>query len=253
MEFVKCVSEGSHNLQLGAAVGSESAGVESFKRMRTEPEVNAEGSPATAALRIETDLTGNSQNSNQAAASPSSASTSTNRVILPSSPKARAAAARAERWGGLLLPLMMQESDESQRSSVLELCKRIAIAIPGDRDVSRDGFMTLMAALKDPLNTDLRRRIISGELPVQVLVTLGEKDLVNPVERKEMDDGFKERSKDTNLFEMQKATQTTSRLFPCPNCKVRDCSWVQRQTRSGDEPMTVICSCNNCNHQWRKY
>lgn len=172
-----------------------------------------------------------------------------------SSPKSLAnpAAARAEKWGGILLPHMMMEQEPSNKDAVLEVCKRIAAAVPGDKLEARDTFMMLVASLKDPLNSTLRKRVISGELPVEVLVTLSEKELANPVVQRELEEGFKERSKDTNLTEIANAMKTSSKLFVCPSCKARDCSWVQRQTRSGDEPMTVICSCNICDHQWRKY
>lgn len=168
-------------------------------------------------------------------------------------PPQQKATARAVKWGGLLLPYFLEERQEFQREALTELCQRIAAAVPGDKMESRDRFMTLMASLKDPLNSELREKLVSGKLPVEVLVTLSEKELANPERRKEMDEGFKNRSKDTNLQEIENALKTTSTLFVCPSCKVRDCSWVQRQTRSGDEPMTVICSCNRCNHQWRKY
>lgn len=178
--------------------------------------------------------------------SPSPPSTSTK---LPQ----QKATARGVKWGGLLLPYFLDERHESQREVLMELCQRIAVAVPGDKMEARDRFMTLMASLKDPLNVELREKLVSGKLPVEVLVTLSEKELANPERRREMDEGFKKRSKDTNLQEIANALKTTSTLFSCPSCKARDCSWVQRQTRSGDEPMTVICSCNRCNHQWRKY
>lgn len=173
----------------------------------------------------------------------------------PTSPSSAVSAAkkREEKWGNLLLPYLMIGRDESERQNVLAVCRRIAVALPGDAMEAQDNLMTLLVNLKDPLNSELRSRIVSGDLPVEVLVTMGEKELLNPERRRELEEGFKERSKDTNLVEIEKARQTTSTLFPCPACKVRDCSWVQRQTRSGDEPMTVICSCNQCGHQWRKY
>lgn len=187
--------------------------------------------------------------------SPLSLSPSSSSIFPSSTAKTpqQIAAARAVKWGGLLLPFFLQERDESQKEALSLLCQRIAAAVPGEKLEARDHFMTLLASLKDPLNVELREKLVSGAMPVEVLMTLSEKELANPDRRKEMEEGFKERSKDTNLHEIANALKTTSTLFPCPNCKARDCSWVQRQTRSGDEPMTVMCSCNRCNHQWRKY
>eukprot|EP00796_Vickermania_ingenoplastis_P004346 gene4346-3160_t len=168
----------------------------------------------------------------------------------PKSPQANLGQ-RAERWGGCSSH-MMTGRQESERVAIRELCTRIAAAVPGSSEEARDTFMMLIANLKDPLNTELRARIISGELPVEVLTRMGEKDLVNPECRRELEKGFLERSKDKDLTEIAKAQRTSSKLFQCPACKAKDCSWVQRQTRSGDEPMTVICDCNVCNHHWRK-
>lgn len=162
-------------------------------------------------------------------------------------------AARVERWAELLLPAMMLEREPREEAAVKQICQRIAGAIPGEKQEAKDTFLMLLVNLKDPKNTSLRRRIVDGELPVEVLVSLGERDLVNPERRKVLDDEFEARAKDSNLAEIRKASMTSSKLFSCPKCKVKDCTWTQKQTRSADEPMTVFCCCNNCGNVWKKY
>jgi len=41
-----------------------------------------------------------------------------------------------------------------------------------------------------------------------------------------------------------------SSAFACPACGIRRCSYVQVQTRSADEAMTVFATCLACAHRW---
>ena len=43
-----------------------------------------------------------------------------------------------------------------------------------------------------------------------------------------------------------------SNLFECPKCRQRNCTYMQLQTRSADEPMTNFCRCLECNNRWRE-
>ncbi|KAH9597293.1 Transcription elongation factor S-II [Trypanosoma melophagium] len=160
---------------------------------------------------------------------------------------------RITKWSSLLCNALMQEREGDEETRISALSLRIASAIPGDRSVAADSFRVLLVNLKDAKNTKLRDDIVEGRLPVEVLVHMKERDLLNPEERKKQEEAFLERSKDTDLSEIRKATATKSTLFQCPSCKARDCTWTQRQTRSGDEPMTVFCLCNICDHKWRRY
>ena len=46
--------------------------------------------------------------------------------------------------------------------------------------------------------------------------------------------------------------QQGSNLFECPKCNQRNCTYIQLQTRSGDEAMTNFCQCLHCNNRWRE-
>ena len=39
--------------------------------------------------------------------------------------------------------------------------------------------------------------------------------------------------------------------FKCKKCRKNQTSYMELQTRSADEPMTVFISCLNCGHRWR--
>ncbi|KAK1414098.1 hypothetical protein QVD17_29838 [Tagetes erecta] len=38
----------------------------------------------------------------------------------------------------------------------------------------------------------------------------------------------------------------------CPNCGHNKAAYIQFQTRSADEPMTINFRCEKCNHCWRE-
>ncbi|CBZ34408.1 transcription elongation factor, putative [Leishmania donovani] len=159
-----------------------------------------------------------------------------------------------QRWAALLHGVFMKERPSSESDRVMDLCVRIVEAIPGDMEQTKDTFQTLLFNIKDSKNGELRRKVMEGELLVERLVTMDDLELANPELRKHIEEKIEERSKDTNLSEIRKAMRTSnSTLFKCRVCGARDSSWEQRQTRSGDEPMTVIITCNKCNTQWRKY
>jgi DNA-directed RNA polymerase subunit M/transcription elongation factor TFIIS len=39
--------------------------------------------------------------------------------------------------------------------------------------------------------------------------------------------------------------------FKCGRCKKRECSYMELQTRSCDEPATLFIQCLSCGHRWR--
>jgi len=50
--------------------------------------------------------------------------------------------------------------------------------------------------------------------------------------------------------EKQVLRERTSQLYPCPNCKAKNCTYRSVQTRSLDEPATIFCKCKNCGHRY---
>ena len=40
-------------------------------------------------------------------------------------------------------------------------------------------------------------------------------------------------------------------IFQCGKCKLWKVRFAMAQTRSGDEPMTVFCTCVNCGNRWK--
>nr|CCC95094.1 putative transcription elongation factor [Trypanosoma congolense IL3000] len=161
--------------------------------------------------------------------------------------------ARLIKWKTMLCRVLTQGRKVEDEERVSGVAQRVVEAIPGGRSESADTFRVLLVHMGDAKNEKLRESIIEGVLSVETLVRMKESELLNPEERMKQEAAFLERCKDTDLSEIRKATSTTSTLFPCPSCKARNCSWSQKQTRSADEPMTVFCICNVCDHKWRRY
>ena len=55
---------------------------------------------------------------------------------------------------------------------------------------------------------------------------------------------------DLNKRLSQKVEKTVSRLYTCPRCKKKRCSWREVQMRSCDEPATIRCRCLECDHEF---
>jgi DNA-directed RNA polymerase subunit M/transcription elongation factor TFIIS len=57
-------------------------------------------------------------------------------------------------------------------------------------------------------------------------------------------------AREASMFEVD-LSQVTDQ-FVCKVCKQRKCVYVEKQTRSADEPMTVFITCILCGYRWHK-
>jgi DNA-directed RNA polymerase subunit M/transcription elongation factor TFIIS len=82
---------------------------------------------------------------------------------------------------------------------------------------------------------------------VKVLLNLSDDDCVNVVNlSKEELDPAKYQS-DVLLSHRERVRG----LYKCPRCKSWHTNYIQMQTRSADEGMTVKCECFDCNYVWK--
>lgn len=105
-----------------------------------------------------------------------------------------------------------------------------------------------MFNLKDINNTDLRRRVLLGEVKPERLVVMTSEEMASD-KRKHSNEQIKEKA----LFECERAgaPKATTDQFKCGRCGQRKTTYYQLQTRSADEPMTTFVTCVNCNNHWK--
>ena len=71
---------------------------------------------------------------------------------------------------------------------------------------------------------------------------------LNPANWKDLQD--QQFRRDKRILEGNLAMATDR--FRCSQCKKKQCSYYELQTRSADEPMTIFISCLNCGKQWKQ-
>ncbi|RMZ52510.1 hypothetical protein APUTEX25_003653 [Auxenochlorella protothecoides] len=109
-------------------------------------------------------------------------------------------------------------------------------------------FRSLSFNLKDRKNPDLRRKVLTGRIAPDLLVTLAPEALASDAQREE-----NARIREKKLFDSapSAAKQPTTDQFQCGKCRQRKTTYYQMQTRSADEPMTTFVTCLNCNNRWK--
>jgi transcription elongation factor S-II len=79
-------------------------------------------------------------------------------------------------------------------------------------------------------------------------------DLVN-LKPYKLSDNFNNLNKQSiqeQKINMTKTPMNQTTKFTCRKCKKNICSYIEKQVRSADEPMTAFITCNNCNHNWKE-
>jgi DNA-directed RNA polymerase subunit M/transcription elongation factor TFIIS len=59
------------------------------------------------------------------------------------------------------------------------------------------------------------------------------------------------RSRERDQYIMTARPSATTDQFKCARCKQRQCSYVEVQTRSCDEPASIFVTCHGCGNRWR--
>jgi DNA-directed RNA polymerase subunit M/transcription elongation factor TFIIS len=139
------------------------------------------------------------------------------------------------------------------RTTVVSVAQRIAAAVAAlGCTAAIDTAKQLVFHLKDPLNNQLRANVLSGAIAPCNLVKMSEYDLVNPEVRALHELLTADRARARDYDELRAASALSTEIYPCPKCGAREAKMDERQTRSGDEPMTIFLTCFKCNHVWIK-
>lgn len=107
---------------------------------------------------------------------------------------------------------------------------------------------SLFANLKNKSSTELRKRVLSGEISAQKFATMTDDELKSEEQRKMDAELERENMKKAQVPQEQKSISDS---LECGRCKMKKVSYTQAQTRSADEPMTTFCECMNCGHRWK--
>ena len=117
-------------------------------------------------------------------------------------------------------------------------------------DEYRVRMRSLFLNLKDPKNPNLRKRVVSGEIPPERIATMTTEEMAS-AERKAADQKFEKENMDKAM--VPKAEKSTTDQFKCGKCGKRQVSYSQAQTRSADEPMTTVSSAHVTWFYWDVY
>lgn len=95
-------------------------------------------------------------------------------------------------------------------------------------------------------NEKLVEQVISGEIKSHTIAFMTHQEMC-PEKWEEL---IRIKSiRDRSKFEINLEASTDT--FTCRKCKSKKCSYMQLQTRSADEPMTLFVSCLECGARWK--
>ncbi|MBA0756111.1 hypothetical protein Gogos_022372 [Gossypium gossypioides] len=108
-------------------------------------------------------------------------------------------------------------------------------------------YRSIMCNMKDPKNSDLRRKVLLGEVNPERLITMTPEEMASEQRQRENKE-IKEKA--LSYCERDAAPKDTTDQFKCRRCGKRETSFYELQTRSADEPRTTYVTCVNCNNHW---
>ena len=135
---------------------------------------------------------------------------------------------------------------------ILSVAKQIeaaAYAKAGSvNDTYKGKMRSLFQNLKSKSNPQLRKRVLTGEVPAKKFVVMTHDEMKSD-ERKAEDEKLEQIN--MNQAMVAQVEKAISKEFQCGKCKQKMVSYSQAQTRSADEPMTTFCECMNCGNRWK--
>ncbi len=114
----------------------------------------------------------------------------------------------------------------------------------------RQLMFNLDEAKKGVRNSQLIRRLLLGTVTAQ---DIGESMNYMDMYPDRYRSHFEQVQKDFEQRKNLKETDLTNvnGMLKCSRCKGKKTTYEAKQTRSGDEPMTIFATCLNCDHTWR--
>ncbi|KAG9188305.1 hypothetical protein G6011_02228 [Alternaria panax] len=141
---------------------------------------------------------------------------------------------------------------EAMPDEILDVAKQIEAAAYSNAGSVNDAYKgkmrSLFQNLKSKSNPQLRRRVLTGDVPADKFVVMTHDDMKSDARRAEDQKLEKINMNQAMVAQVEKAI---SKEFQCGKCKQKMVSYSQAQTRSADEPMTTFCECMNCGNRWK--
>lgn len=109
-----------------------------------------------------------------------------------------------------------------------------------EENIYNEKVSEILKNLNVKFNPNLLNRIKNKEIEIKKIPYLKPEEIYP--------EKYEKILKKKQLEQAKKENQTASKLFKCPKCKARNSRVEQRQTRSGDEPMTTFVTCLECGH-----
>lgn len=136
--------------------------------------------------------------------------------------------------------------------TILPIAKQIEAAAYANAGSINEAYKTKMRSLfqnlKAKSNPELRKCVVSGDIPPKKLVVMTH-DEMKSEERRAADKKLADEN--MNQAMVAQVEKSISKEFQCGKCKQKMVSYSQAQTRSADEPMTTFCECMNCGNRWK--
>jgi len=109
----------------------------------------------------------------------------------------------------------------------------------------------ILRCLTDPENS-LLTILVNGNILPEDLTMMNDIDLMSERQKqrqREMDDiRYRENQERTTAVNLVGVPTTD---YQCGKCRSRNAHYIEKQTRSADEPMTLFIRCDQCGNQWR--
>ncbi|OTB05048.1 hypothetical protein M426DRAFT_142665 [Hypoxylon sp. CI-4A] len=141
-----------------------------------------------------------------------------------------------------------KESEENVIFRAVEVEHAAFKAYKGESNEYKAKIRSLFQNLKVKTNAELGRNVMSGAIPADRFVVMSSKELMSAQQRKTEAQLELENMKKAQV---PMAEKSISDSLECSNCKKKQVSYSQAQTRSADEPMTTFCECMNCGKRWK--
>lgn len=118
----------------------------------------------------------------------------------------------------------------------------------GEGQDYRSKMRSLFMSLKNKTNSQLGRKVMSGDIPPERFVVMSTQELASAEQRAKDEALEKENMKKAQV---PMAEKSISDALKCGKCGQKKVSYSQAQTRSADEPMTTFCECTVCGNRWK--